>query len=221
MLTLPCPAMNDLAHRRQEEKERRRDDILDAAEAVATTEGLEHMTMDQVARKARLSRALLYVYFKDKEDLLFGVAERAHKLLRIRFVEAAARNSTGITKLQAIGRAYVAFCQEFPVYFDAMARFEAHEPGADGSPNAELCLSSCQNVHEIIVQVLQQGIDDGSVRSDAGDLRVIAVTLWGFMHGILQIIATKADVIAHSGVSTTQLIENALLMCTRSLQAEK
>jgi AcrR family transcriptional regulator len=43
--------MNDLADRRQEEKERRRAEILDAAEAVAATHGWDEMTMDQVARR--------------------------------------------------------------------------------------------------------------------------------------------------------------------------
>ena len=47
--------MNDLADRRHEEKERRRAEILDATEAVAASEGWEDMTMDQVARRARLS----------------------------------------------------------------------------------------------------------------------------------------------------------------------
>jgi len=58
--------MNYLAERRQEEKERRRAEILDAAEGVAASVGWDELTMDQVARRARLSRALLYVYFKDK-----------------------------------------------------------------------------------------------------------------------------------------------------------
>jgi len=53
--------MNDLAERRHEEKERRRAEILDAAEAVAASEGWDDMTMDQVARRARLSRAPLCV----------------------------------------------------------------------------------------------------------------------------------------------------------------
>jgi len=53
--------MSYIAERRQEEKERRRAEILDAAEAVCAEVGWDAMTMDQVARKARLSRALLYV----------------------------------------------------------------------------------------------------------------------------------------------------------------
>ena len=58
--------MSELTDRRLEEKERRRLEILDAAEAVAAVVGVEALTMDLVARKARLSRALLYVYFNDK-----------------------------------------------------------------------------------------------------------------------------------------------------------
>ncbi len=81
--------MSYIAERRQEEKERRRAEIIDAAEAVAATVGWDAMTMDQVARKARLSRALLYVYFKDKTDLLFGLCERALATLTQRFTEAA------------------------------------------------------------------------------------------------------------------------------------
>ena len=61
--------MSYLAERRLEEKERRRLEILEAAVEVAGVVGFEAMTMEQVARKARLSRALVYVYFKDKHDL--------------------------------------------------------------------------------------------------------------------------------------------------------
>ena len=45
--------MSYIAERRQEEKERRRAEIIDAAEAVAATVGWDAMTMDRVARKAR------------------------------------------------------------------------------------------------------------------------------------------------------------------------
>ncbi|MEN9528009.1 MAG: hypothetical protein RLY56_1960, partial [Pseudomonadota bacterium] len=54
--------MSYLAERRLEEKERRRLEILEAAAEVAGVVGFEAMTMEQVARKARLSRALVYVY---------------------------------------------------------------------------------------------------------------------------------------------------------------
>src|SRR5262245_14976656 len=85
-------AMSYIAERRLEEKVRPRAEIVDAAEAAGRDVGLDALTMDDVARRARLSRALLYVYFQDRTDLMFGLAERAMTMLHGRFVEAAERN---------------------------------------------------------------------------------------------------------------------------------
>ena len=91
--------MSYIAERRQEEKERRRAEILDAAEAVCAVVGWDDMTMDQVARKARLSRALLYVYFKDKQDLLFGLCERALGMLEAALHGSVARQKRGLDQM--------------------------------------------------------------------------------------------------------------------------
>src|SRR6202020_875116 len=106
--------MSYIAERRGEEKERRRAEILDAAEVLYTKKGWDALTVDQVARSARLSRALVYVYFRDKEDLLFAIGERAMQLLKSRFEAAAAGPGTGLEQVEAIGRAYVAYALEFP-----------------------------------------------------------------------------------------------------------
>src|ERR1700760_389614 len=99
--------MSYIAARRSEEKERRRAEILDAAEALYAKQGWDAVTMDQVARGARLSRALVYVYFRDKQELLFAIGERAMDLLRNRFLAASAAHPNGIDKIEAIGRAYM------------------------------------------------------------------------------------------------------------------
>lgn len=214
--------MNYLADRRLEEKERRRAEILDAAEAVAASVGLDAMTMDEVARKARLSRALLYVYFQDKSELLFGLCGRALETLHRRFVEAVSRHRLGLRQIEACGRAYVAFSQEFPVYFEALARFEAHAPEAspgqpDAASNEQQCMLRGDQVHAVMVESIHRGIADGSIRADIGPPILVSFTLWGYMHGIVQLITTKANVIAQHGMSTQQLIEQAIAMSTHSL----
>ena len=228
--------MSLITERRLEEKERRRNEILEAATAVASIVGFDDMTMDQVARKARLSRALVYVYFQDKNDLLFGICNLALGVLHTRFVEAASRHPRGLEKVEAIGRAYVAFAQEFPVFFDALARFEAHSPdvgrsvedpasnGTEVAPshnNEVSCVLGGDRVHDTMVMVIEHGVRDGSIRSDVGPPQLVAVTLWGFMHGIIQLASTKANVLAHDGVSTNELINHALVMARRSLAVKE
>src|SRR3981189_2735144 len=114
--------MSYIAERRGEEKERRRVEILDAAEALYAKKGWDAVTIDQVARSARLSRALVYVYFRDKEELLFAIGERAMRLLRDRFIEAHTVLAPGMAKVEAIGRAPSGYAYEFPHYFDFCTR---------------------------------------------------------------------------------------------------
>ena len=109
--------MDAIAARRLEEKERRRNDILDAAERVASAAGLENLTMEQVAREARLSRGLLYVYFRDKDDLESGICARALTGLHDRFHALPTGSESGIERVVAMGRAYVAFAaKQKPVF---------------------------------------------------------------------------------------------------------
>jgi AcrR family transcriptional regulator len=211
--------MNYISERRLEEKERRRAEIVDAAEAAGRDVGLDALTMDDVARRARLSRALLYVYFQDRSDLMFGLAERAMGMLHARFVEAAERHRTGLEQVSAIGRAYVAFSQEFPVLFDALARCELRSPEpTDGSPSEQACALGGDRLQATLVASIEAGIRDGSIRRDVGPPMLTSVTLWGFMHGIIQLTTTKANALAHHGVTAKTLIDHAINMITRDLQ---
>jgi AcrR family transcriptional regulator len=210
--------MNHIAERRQEEKDRRRDQILDAAAAIAEQHGVAAFTMDQVAKKARLSRALIYVYFQDKDELLFGLADRAHIALCERFTAITHKKQTGLKMLQDMGRAYVAYAIEFPAYFDAMACFAAHETLIDEQDENEArCMQACDQVMAVLVHALKTGIADGSMRRDMGAPEMVAITLWGMMYGIIQLIAAKEAVLKYLGASSQQLVESALQLATRAL----
>jgi len=212
--------MNYLAERRQEEKERRRAEILDAAEAVVASAGWDALTMDQVARRARLARALLYVYFTDKVDLMYGICERGLATLRQRFAEVEARHRLGLDQIVGIGRAYIAFSQEFPVYFDILARCELREVNTtEATPNEAACQAAGGALQALMVAVLETGVRDGSIRADLGDPRVVANALWGMTHGALQLAATKAKVLAYAGVDGRAVIEQTILMAARGLAA--
>ena len=213
--------MNLLADRRREEKERRRDDILDAAASVSAELGIDALTMDLVARQARLSRALLYVYFKDKADLQAGLCERAIALLLKRFLEESEREPTGRDKLSAMGRAYIGFAQQWPVYFETLARFEASGGGAAAPTEGNLlrCLAGGDSLHALMTDAIREGIADGSIRGDVGNADAVAIVLWGFLHGVIQLVATKGAILAQRGVSPEQLFEQARELALQSLKA--
>ena len=210
--------MSYVAERREEEKERRRAEIVDAAEQLYAEIGWDAVTMDCVAKRARLSRALIYVYFQDKNDLLLAIAERALAELRESFIAAAAAQTSGLDKVQAIGRAYVLFQQETPYRFDACSRFHAHQ--AAGQPTDDACAAAGDAVIAVIVQALMQGQADGSIRKDIGNPAQVCVMLWAFTHGLIQIGTNKTQEIARLGIEVSQLMEGSFAMLRYMLAAK-
>lgn len=207
--------MNDLAERRREEKERRRDEILDAAATVVAEVGFEGLTMGLVAQLARVSRALTYTYFKDTQDLQWALCERAMERLLHRFVAEALEATTGLAKLEAMGAAYIAFAQQEPVYFGALAHFEAR-PGdcVNGACPAD------DKVHRVMIEAIRQGMGDGSIRPDLGNADAVATVLWGFMHGVIQLVASKGPVLTQRGIEPGQLFEQAMTLARAALQVK-
>jgi AcrR family transcriptional regulator len=197
--------MSYIAQRRVEEKERRRAEILDAAEALYAKEGWDLVTVDQVARGARLSRALVYVYFKDKEEILFAIGERAMCLLRDRFIAAAASRALGMEKIEAIGRAYMAYAFEFPHYFDFCSKFNAHSGSPEPGSHDFGCRAAGDEAIAVVVKAIECGIADGSIRPTIGEPILLAVTLWSFTHGLIQLAMAKGSDMARFGIGIPEL----------------
>jgi TetR/AcrR family transcriptional regulator len=187
--------------RREEEKERRRSEILDSAEALYAKQGWDALTVDLVARSARLSRALVYVYFRDKEDLLYAIGERALRLLRDRLLAAATGATRGMDQVDAIGRAYMNYAYEFPHYFDFCIRFQSHSMRAHPSTNEDACQAAGDQAIGAIVQAIETGMRDGSIRADVGNPLLLALTLWASTHGTVQIAMAKGADLARRGVT--------------------
>ena len=197
--------MSYIVERREEEKERRRGEFLDAAESLYARHGWEAVTMDQVARTSRLSRALVYVYFRDKDDLLFAIGERAMKQLYQRFAAALATPGTGRDKIMAIGRAYMAYAVEFPHFFDFCSRFQRHETGPGVTPNEEACEKAGDAVMALLVEVIEGAVSDGSIAATvAREPLMLAFSLWAFTHGIVQISVAKGGDLARHGAAVAE-----------------
>lgn len=210
--------MNLLVERRLEEKERRRGEILDATCAVIAEVGIDQLTMDEVAKRARLSRALLYVYFRDKSDLMFAICSRALEDLLGRFVTITQRGGLGREQILAMGHAFVDFSRESPLHYEALASFATYSHGEIDAESAEAgCFVIGDRVHAEMVSAVEQGMRDGSIRGDAGPPMLVALTLWGYMHGVIQLARTKAAVIERRGFDPAQLIEHGLLLAGLAL----
>jgi AcrR family transcriptional regulator len=160
------------------------------------------------------------VYFKDKVDLMYAICERSLLTLQQRFVQAGQSKTQGLDQVHAVGEAYIDFAEQFPVYFDILARCGLREVNTNDPGTNEL---ACQTIGEamlaVIVKLLEDGVKDGSIRSDLGNRIVAATALWGFTHGVIQVASTNGKLIALSGMSRRELLQQTLRMSTRALAA--
>ena len=83
-------------------KKFRADGILDAAIKVIAKRGLEKATMEQVAEEAGISKATIYLYYRNKDDLYFHcVVDRLDRILK-GLKEAVVGIDDPIRRLEAI-----------------------------------------------------------------------------------------------------------------------
>lgn len=61
-----------VAERREREKMRRRRHAIKAAMAIYSEEGYHAITMEKIAERSEISRAVLYLYFKNKDEIFIN-----------------------------------------------------------------------------------------------------------------------------------------------------
>ncbi|AQZ96062.1 TetR/AcrR family transcriptional regulator [Halopseudomonas phragmitis] len=205
--------------RREREKQERRDSILDAAEQVFFSKGYERCSMDEIARAAQVSRALLYVYFKDKAAIMRGIMLRAGESIRSHFRQAMEASSSGAEQIENIGRAYYHFSVEHPNYFDVLTQAQgfAHPDEPD---EQSLALQQCSiDAMHLMIQALLQGVADGSLSAErVSDPLQTAYYLRGALHGVIMQCRHISEIELPDHPNPEQLVSYTLGMLTQSMR---
>lgn len=100
--------------------ENRKETIVDVASTLIRETGVADWTLDDVARRAQVSRGLVYRYFRGKDALLLALIERLSLQLRQLTAEAADTESSGEDKMRASLDAYFDYAAANPALYRAM-----------------------------------------------------------------------------------------------------
>ncbi len=209
--------MNEpLKTRREREKQARYDAILDAAELVFSEKGYERTSMDDIARTASLSRALLYVYFKDKAAIQRGIMLRAGQSLAAHFEEARNSAETGLGQIVAMGEAYYRFYQDEPDYFSALTAAPTALAEADASLVEDMMCSK-SDLMNLMIGAIRLGLEDGTInRARIVDPAQTANYLRGALHGVISLCQSELATGAEPAAADA-LIRHAMEMLTSSI----
>jgi AcrR family transcriptional regulator len=173
------------SERKQREKELRLNCIINSAQKVFFTKGLMDSTIDDVAVSAEISKGTIYLYFKNKEELIAAVFIRGIVILRELLKKKSSGKKSGIEKIAAMGKAYLEFAKKYPDYFGLMLNKDLHRLEVnDTTPHSKLCIDQGVAILQMVSEAVVSGIKDGSIRKDLDPLQS-SLILWGQIHGTI------------------------------------
>lgn len=178
--------------RKRREKQLRQDDILDAAEKLFFSRGINLTTMDDVARAAEYSKRTVYCYFASKEQMVYAVVLRALKILntRVRSVAESAR-AKALQKIRRLCVAFLEFAAAYPDYFKMISFYGQWEMRISRrDPFQEACLAEGRRMFDLLVRTLRQGQEDRSLRP-LGDVIGTAYMVYAHLLGTANILLNR------------------------------
>jgi TetR/AcrR family transcriptional regulator len=164
--------------RKEREKERRKEEILDAAQKVFFEKGLNLATMDEISEAAELSKATIYLHFVSKEDLYLAVTMRGLKLLHDKFWDIIETEPSVVMALHRIKEAYLEFFHSYRNYFRMLNFLQSPQYYKQVSDAMkEACSHEADKNWEIFTGLFERGIREGKIRDDISPADM-AVVVW-------------------------------------------
>ena len=169
------------AERRERDRQEMRRLILETAKKLFLKDGFENVTIRKIADKMEYSPATVYLYFKDKAEILYALHTEGFEKLY-----AEQKKTLSIQdpwqRLRAGGEVYLKFALENKEYYDLM--FIMSDTGRLISEKKEWSIG--QRSYDVLRDAVRDCIEAGYLQEV--DVEVASFTLWSLVHGIVSLI---------------------------------
>lgn len=178
---LHCKQFNvGIIERKEREKTEMRRRIVDVAVKMIVEEGYEKVSIRNIADKIEYSPATIYLYYKDKDQLLYDVQSDAFATLASEF-QTKINADAPFQRLEQLARAYIEFSRDHPELYDLMFIIKApmnalveEEKWNNGDP-----------AYDALHHLMQECIEKKVVKFK--DATIATLSVWGFAHGLISL----------------------------------
>ncbi len=207
-----------MGRRKKEPKSVHRETIAAAASELFSEKGITATSMDDIAKAAGYSKATLYVYFENKEEIISVLVMESMKKLYSYISTALARQQNTKERYRQICQGLLQYQKEFPLYFEmALDKIDIPNNNEDCPPEITETYQIGEKINEELATFLQNGIDARELRSDIKIMPTI-FAFWSMLSGIIQIAAKKEAYIRNSmNLSPQQFMEYGFDMLYQSI----
>jgi AcrR family transcriptional regulator len=166
--------------RRNQQKADLRQGILEAAAKLFEEKGYEGFSLRQVAEEIGYTPTTIYLYFKDKDDLLLHVAYDGFKLFGESLETAYRSKEMPLERLGAVGWAYFHFAMSHPIHYRLMfmQRGEFLQKKPEG-------YDAVIDSFEVLRRVIREGMEAGVMIP--GHVDAFAALIWASVHGVVSL----------------------------------
>ena len=207
-----------MGRRKKEPISVHRENIVSAASILFMEKGIAATSMDDIAKAAGYSKATLYVYFENKEEIVGILVLNSMKKLYDYISSALIQHESTEARYNFICRSLVQYQEEFPFYFKmVLDKINIDFESQDYLPEEKETYQIGEEINEKIKDFLLSGMEKGELR---GDLKIVPTifNFWGMLSGIIQLAANKEEYINQSmGLSKKQFLEYGFSLIYHSI----
>lgn len=207
-----------MGRRKKEPRSVHRENIVSAASALFMERGIAATSMDDIAKAAGYSKATLYVYFENKEEIVGILVLNSMKKLYDYISSALIQHETTKARYDFICRGLVQYQEEFPFYFKmVLDKINIDFESKEYLPEERETYQIGEEINEKIKNFLLSGMEKGDLRNDL-DIMPAIFNFWGMLSGIIQLAANKEEYIKKSmGLSKIKFLEYGFSLVYHSI----
>ena len=182
-----------VAERKERHREDLKNEILQAAKSLFTEKGFEATSIRAIAEKIEYSPATIYLYYKDKNEIVHALHRDGFRLLVSHF-EVLNTVSHPFERLKAMGRAYLQFAVQNPDVYKLL--FIMEEP----LKHVANCFEEWDEgdrAFDILRKTIIECQAEGYFKKM--DNTLLAFTIWSTMHGLCTL--KSSGHLGHVGVA--------------------
>ena len=207
-----------MGRRKKEPRSVHREKIVSAASALFMEKGIAATSMDDIAKAAGYSKATLYVYFENKEEIVGILVLNSMKKLYDYISSALIQYETTKARYDFICRGLVQYQEEFPFYFKmVLDKINIDFESKEYLPEEGETYQIGEEINEKIKIFLLSGMEKGDLRNDL-DIMPAIFNFWGMLSGIIQLASNKEEYIKKSmGLSKIKFLEYGFSLVYHSI----
>lgn len=201
--------------RKEREKVEMKRQILDAARTLFLEQGFEKTSIRNIAEKIEYSAGTIYLYFKDKNEILFALHVEAFGALMQAMQTGIMGEADPFERLISLGKHYLKYAFENPELYDLMFVMTApmetlecrEEIWCDGE-------RAFETLKFVVGDCMKAGYFEGA------DNETISVMVWSLVHGLATLHLRRRTMI-FAEEKRIQLLEDAYAQFVQILKQYK